>query len=994
MNNVFNNVFRINIEAKKKCSNAISYENKINSLGYDVEINFSFVYTINYSFNEKEIEKIAFSLCNPVYQNYLINDSIENLKTNKFDFVLELGFLPGVTDNVANTTTDIIKDLFKLDIGRNKVFSSKLLFIKNKSEKKFTKEDINKIAYELINILIERYHVKSYDEYIKNGMDKIIPEVKLNDETKILEINLEIDDKQLIDLGKKGIYDKNLGLYRGPLTLDYDYLIAIRDYFRKEKRNPTDIEIETIAQTWSEHCKHTIFASSLDEIKEGIFKKYIKGATAKIRQNLGKNDFCVSVFKDNSGSIIFDENFMITDKAETHNSPSALDPFGGAVTGIVGVNRDTIGFGLGALPIANKYGFCLGYPEDQDVIYRSKNKENAVLLPKRIMDGVVEGVNFGGNCSGIPTPLGFVYFDDSYKGKPLIFVGTIGLIPLKLTDGRKSYEKNALPGDNIVIIGGRVGKDGIHGATFSSEALTSGSPATAVQIGDPITQKKFSDAIIKEARDLGLYNSLTDNGAGGLSSSIGEMALQSNGFEVDLEKVPLKYPGLQPWEIWISESQERMTLSISDDKLNEFKELMERRGIEVSVIGKFTNSGRGIINFNGKKIFDMDLNFLHDGLPNKQLQTKPYNYNQREPKINSQNYKDILRKLLYSHNICSYEYISKQYDHEVQCNSVIKPLQGKGRVNGTATVIKPLFSSKKGVVISQSVLPRLSEINCYDMAANVIDTSIRNAVAVGGNINHMALMDNFCWCSSTEPERLHQLKDTAKACYDYSIIYNTPFISGKDSMFNDFKGYDVNNNEMKISALPTLMISTLSVIENVENTCTMDFKFPNDLIYVIGLTKDELGGSEYYNLFNEIGNNIPKVDANKARKLYEKMYYLINKNILSSCFSVSLGGIIVGLAKMSIAGRLGLEVDIKKIPVNENLDVETILYSETQSRFIVTIGPNKKDEFEKEMQHFIHAHIGVVKSNEEFNVFYDKDLIIKDNIDELDLVYKKKFKNY
>lgn len=993
-----NNTYRINIQSKKKCSNAISYENKINSLGYNVEIKFSFVYTINYPFNQTQIEKIASSLCNTVFQIYSINDPIENLKNNEFDYVLELGYLPGVTDNVANTTTDIINDLFKFDIGRNKVFSSKLLFIKNKSNKKLTNQDLHQIANELINVLIERYHLKSYDEYYKKGMDKIIPEVKLVNETKVIEVDLEISDEDLINLGKKGIYDKELKIHRGPLALDYDYLIAIRDYFRKEKRNPTDIEIETIAQTWSEHCKHTIFASSIDDVKEGIFKKYIKGATKKIRENLGKNDFCVSVFKDNSGSIIFDENYMVSDKAETHNSPSALDPFGGAVTGIVGVNRDTIGFGLGALPIANKYGFCLGYPEDKKVIYRSKNKENPVLLPHRIMEGVVEGVNFGGNCSGIPTPLGFVFFDNSYKGKPLVFVGTIGLIPFKLKDERKSHEKTALLDDYIVMIGGRVGKDGIHGATFSSEALTSGSPATAVQIGDPITQKKFSDAIIKEARDLSLFNSITDNGAGGLSSSVGEMALQSNGFEIDLEKVPLKYPGLQPWEIWISESQERMTLSIPQNKLNQFKELMEKRGVEVSVIGKFTSTGRGIINFNGKKIFDMDLNFLHYGLPNKKLKTKPYNYNQSEPNINKSNYKEILRDLLNSHNICSFEYISKQYDHEVQSNSVIKPLQGKGRVNGTASVIKPLFSSKKGVVISQSVLPRLSEINCYEMAANVIDTSIRNAVAVGGNINHMALMDNFCWCSSNEPERLHQLKDTAKACYDYSIIYNTPFISGKDSMFNDFKGYDKDNNEMKISVLPTLMISTMSVIEDVEKTCTMDFKLANDLIYVIGLTKDELGGSEFYNLFNEIGNKIPKVNPQEARKLYEKIYELINKDFLSSCFSVSLGGILIGLAKMSIAGKLGLEIDLKKIPTDINLnnqsEINKILFSETQSRFIVTIDPNKKDEFENEMKEFIHKKIGVVKDNNDFKIYYEDKLILNDNVEELELIYKKRFKDF
>lgn len=979
-------IFRIAIDTKEKSSEAKVIEKKLLGLGYNVSLDVSKVYTIDYDFSNEEIQKIANSLYNPVIEVSRINKPFDK----KFDFALELGFLPGVTDNVSNTTTEIINDLLKIDIGLGKVFSSKTIYISGN----VTKENVKKIAEELINVLIERYHIKTYDNYVKDmGMDYIIPKVNLTSEPKVIEVNLNVSDEELIEIGKKGILDPETKERRGPLALDLDYITAVKDYFKKEGRNPNDIELEAIAQTWSEHCKHTIFASEIDEdIKEGIFKKYIRNATNDIRKELGEKDFCISVFSDNSGGIVFDENWMVTDKAETHNSPSALDPFGGAITGIVGVNRDTMGFGLGALPVANKYGFCVGRPEDMETIYRGQNKTNPALSPRKILDGIVHGVNVGGNQSGIPTPTGFVYFDDSYKGKPLVFVGTIGLIPRKLPNGTLSHEKQAQNGDNIVVIGGRVGKDGIHGATFSSEAMDEGSPATAVQIGDPITQKKASDAVVKEARDLGLYNSITDNGAGGISCSVAEMAKECGGFVVELEKVPLKYPGLEPWEIWISESQERITLSVPDEKLNEFMELMKTRGVESVVIGKFNDTDRAIVNYNGKTIMDLDMEFLHEGLPNKKLHTKPYSYNTEEPDISVENHLETFEKILGNHNNCSFEYISKQYDHEVQNNSVIKPLQGKGRVNGTASVIKPVLTSKKGLVMSQCLFPRLSEINCYDMAACAIDTAIRNSVSAGANIDHLAIMDNFCWCSSDEPERLAQLKETAKACYDYAKIYLTPFISGKDSMFNDFKGFDENNKPIKISALPTLMISALSVIDNVENTNTMDFKVAGDSIYVIGKTYDECGGSEFYHAFGQLGSKSPKVDAKYARKLYKKMYELSNAQILSSCASVASGGILITLSKMAIAGKLGADVDSSLIP-NESLSLEKILYSETQSRFIVTVAPENEKEFEKLMNEFEIQKIGKV-TEKDFVVKHGNEVVINAGLERMEEVYKRRFKDF
>ncbi|MEK9169551.1 MAG: AIR synthase-related protein, partial [Patescibacteria group bacterium] len=484
------------------------------------------VYTIKNDVKQNQLEHIASSLTNPVYQDFKIN---EPKIVSKFSWGIETCFLPGVTDNIANTVKEIIKDQLKIKfIGDPGVFSSKLLLIDGKLDEK----QIKQIGFGLINPLINRVHFKSQKDYLKDkGMDKIAPQVNLSSANQVDIVDLNVTDDELTAIGKTGIKNKD-GTNRGPLALDLSYMKAIKKYFNKLKRNPTDIELESIAQTWSEHCHHTIFADPIDEIKTGLFNNYIKRATVEIRNKKGKRDLCTSVFTDNSGAIKFDKDYIISHKVETHNSPSALDPFGGAITGIVGVNRDAIGFDMGAKPIINYFGFCFADPNLKSQLFRDKEKKQSLLSPRRILDGVVAGVNSGGNCSGIPTPQGFLYFNNRYQGKPLIFVGTVGLIPKK-----SSVIKRARPGDYIVVVGGRVGQDGIHGATFSSEALSSGSPAGAVQIGDPITQKKLSDAIIKEARDLKLYNSITDNGAGGLSCSVAEMAKESNGCLVNLEKV-------------------------------------------------------------------------------------------------------------------------------------------------------------------------------------------------------------------------------------------------------------------------------------------------------------------------------------------------------------------------------------------------------------------------------------------------------------------------
>ncbi|KKP61590.1 MAG: Phosphoribosylformylglycinamidine synthase 2 [Candidatus Roizmanbacteria bacterium GW2011_GWC2_34_23] len=942
------------------------------------------VYTIKKDLNQNQLKKIASSLTNPVYQDFKIN---QPTLVKKFFWGIETGFLPGVTDNVASTVKEIIKDQLKIKFNENEgVFSSQLLLISEQLNEK----DIIKISQGLINPLIQRVHFKTQKEYLKDkGMDRIVPQVKLTSANQVDEVDLNVSDEELTRIGKSGIKNKD-GSTRGPLALDLSYIKTIKNYFQKLGRNPTDIELESIAQTWSEHCHHTIFADPIDEIKNGLFNNYIKRATVEIRKKKGKRDLCTSVFTDNSGGIKFDKDYIISHKVETHNSPSALDPFGGAITGIVGVNRDAIGFDMGAKPIVNYYGFCFADPNLKSLIFRDKEKKQSLLSPRRILDGVVAGVNSGSNCSGIPTPQGFLYFDNKYQGKPLVFVGTVGLIPKK-----SSAIKKARPGDYIVMVGGRVGQDGIHGATFSSEALSAGSPTGAVQIGDPITQKKLSDVIIKEARDQKLYNSITDNGAGGLSCSVAEMAKESNGVAVDLEKVPLKYPGLEPWKIWVSESQERMTLSVPKNKWKKFSELMKNRDVKATIIGEFNDSGHCVVNYHKKIIMDIDMKFLHDGLPVRRMKTVHIKNVFKEPVIPQlKNLNEVLLSMMQRLNITGFEFVSKQYDHEVQANSVIKPLQGKGKVNGETSVVKPIFDSPHAMAISQGLYPSYSEIDCYQMAGASIDTAIRNLVAAGVNIDKIALLDNFCWCSSNDPQRLYQLKKAAEACYDFAKIYETPFISGKDSMFNDFKGYDEKSNPIKISVPPTLLISSIGIIEDVLKTISIDVKFPSDLFYILGETKDELGGSEYFAMNNSVGNNVPKVNGLKNKKLYSAFYKASQKQLISSAISITRGGLGVALAKTSLAGKLGIEISLDKLPVSVSRN-DFALFSESQGRILATINPQNKKKFEKIMKGNPIKQIGQVTNNQQLIIKgLDNKVIVDLNLEKIEKAYKSVFKNY
>jgi len=954
-------------------------------------------YLIDSELSTSLLLKVANALTNQVLEKFSINKIPEE---KKFIYAVEIGFLPGVTDNVGSTAKETIIDLLHLKKdAKLSVYTSRIFLISGKIKL----EDAKKIALSLHNPLIERTYIAEASEIKKDDLPLKTPEVILEKRNPVIKVPLSVADEELVKIGKEGILDEKCA-HRGPLALDLASMKVIQEYFKKLNRDPNDIELESLAQTWSEHCKHTIFANPIDDIKEGLYKTYIKDATNLIRKQKDYKDFCVSVFSDNSGGIIFDDEFLVTHKVETHNSPSALDPFGGAITGIVGVNRDTIGFGLGAKPVANAYGFCFGDPSDTRPLYRDREKKQKMFPPKRIMEGVIKGVNVGGNCSGIPTVSGFVKYDDRFRGKPLVFVGTVGIIPRKINE-KLSHEKKAEIGDYVVMVGGRVGADGIHGATFSSVAMDSSSPATAVQIGDPITQKKLSDAIVKEAREMDLYNSITDNGAGGLSCSVAEMAKECEGVKVDLEKVPLKYPGLQPWQIWISESQERMTLSIPPKKWELFRTLMENRGVEATVIGEFTDSGKCVVNYEGKTIMDISLDFLHNGLPKRHLETAPIIRTYSDPtppnpSLNKGRAKGevysrtkILEKLFSEKNISGFSFISEQYDHEVQASSVLKPLSGRGRINTDAQVFRPVFSSKKGVVLSTGICPSYSDINTYHMASCALDTAVRNAICAGATLSHLAILDNFCWCSSNDKTRLAELVDAVKACSKCAISYGTPFISGKDSMFNDFKGYDEKGNPIAISIPPTLLISAIGVMPDICKTISPEFKNASDVIYLLGETFDELGASEYYKMLareqksDAIGSNVPQVDLNKNLKIYKALEQAIQKELVNSSISVTSGGLAIALAKACVGGMLGCKISLKNLPGNIS-STDSALFSESQGRILVSVSPKNISKFEKIMMEIPRAQIGKVSRDGKF-IINDRNekKIVETNVKKLFKVY-------
>ncbi|MCW8860512.1 MAG: phosphoribosylformylglycinamidine synthase subunit PurS, partial [Deltaproteobacteria bacterium] len=784
------------------------------------------VYTVAADLNAAEIEQAAAGpFSDPVIQDYAINRPL----AKDFDVLIEVGFRPGVTDNTGRTAKEALQYLTGRPFAPQESVHTSTQYLFSGLKDKALAE---KITHDfLANALIQRWEIFTADELDPEvGVPATVPQVKVEAAADVAarRIRLDISDTELLQISRQGMLALNLEeMQRIQQHITDSQVIAERRQIGMGAEL-TDVELEALAQTWSEHCKHKIFSAKIEyedesgnvETIDSLFKTYIVGATAKVRENLGADDYCLSVFKDNAGVIAFNDDWSLVFKVETHNSPSALDPYGGALTGIVGVNRDGMGTGMGARLIFNTDVFCFASP------FMDKKLPPRLLHPRRIFEGVVEGVEHGGNKSGIPTVNGSLVFDERFAGKPLVYCGTASFMP-RLLHGQPAHEKQVRVGDHIVMTGGRIGKDGIHGATFSSEELHAGSPVTAVQIGDPITQRKMFDFLII-ARDRGLYNSITDNGAGGLSSSVGEMAEDTGGFELHLDRAPVKYPGLRPWEILISEAQERMTLAVPPQNLAEFVRLAQEMDVEATDLGTFTDSGYFHCLYRGETVSYLRMDFIHGGVPQMVIpakwEAKPF----AEPGfVQPDDLGAELKSLLGRLNICSKESVVRRYDHEVQAGTVIKPLVGiLNDGPSDAAVFRPLLDSFEAVVVAHGICPSYSDIDTYHMMACAIDEGLRNYVAVGGDIDHVAGLDNFCWCDPVlsektpdGPYKAAQLVRANRALYDYCVAFAVPLISGKDSMKND---YQIGNQ--KISIPPTVLFSVIGKMADARQAVSMDVK--------------------------------------------------------------------------------------------------------------------------------------------------------------------------
>ncbi len=743
--------------------------------------------------------------------------------------------------------------------------------------------------------------------YVKKGFPFELHEVSL----------LDAGDEQLSKISQE------LGLALNPEEMQ-----ACRSYFSRKGRNPTDIELQTIGQTWSEHCYHKTFKGEMlvGKRKVRLFKDLISKATKELSL-----PWCVSVFEDNAGIVDFEHGYAIAAKVETHNHPSAIEPFGGAATGVGGVIRDILG--VWAKPIANMDVLGFG-PLDYD----HEALPAGVKHPKYIFNGVVAGIGCYGNNMGIPTVNGGIYFDESYVGNPVVYCGCVGLLPVN------KFVKRTKPGDVAILAGGRTGRDGIHGVTFASAELTAESEEVsrpAVQIANPIEEEKLKRAIL-QIRDEGLASGITDLGGGGLSCAAGEVADRSGcSITVELDKVPLKHPNMPPWEIWISESQERMFLTVPKKNLRRVLEIFHDEDVVATVVGHFTKGNTAKVVYNGHEILDLSLDFLY-GPPTVRRTVKRKAHKLNEPRLSQpSNMTKVLLKLLAAPNIASKESVVRTYDHEVQGNTVLKPFQGKHSGPNDAAILKPLQDSWRGVVISCGMNPSYGRIDPYWMAASSVDEAIRNNVAVGGR--RIALLDNFTWGNPEKNEHLSALVDACEACYDFAKAFGTPFISGKDSLYNESPLGPVT---------PTFLVTAIGIIPDVRDAVSIDLKRSGDAIYVVGRTFPELGGSEYYRLFKEVGKSVPEVRAADAKKTLTSVTEAIDPGCVRACHDVSEGGLAVAAAEMVLGSDHGAELDLRKVPASMGGRArdDLAMFSESNSRFLVEVARGKEKKFEKIMK--------------------------------------------
>ncbi len=911
------------------------------------DVNFFKIFEFqNYNLNDEERNFVEHFLVDSVV--YKLSFS-QRYSDSKFASYCVVSKKEGITDDESRCAEKTFEDRFS---KTSPVVSTHTLYM---FEKTLPEEDFERLASTLLgNPLIENFTF---------SRDSICGPFERSGSTLLNPISQRGIGLSKVEPLLLSLNDEEIGVIKNYFS--QENVLQIRS--EKNLKEITDCEWEILGQTWSEHCKHKEFNAEIEftdldtgEVRNinSLFHSKIKRATEDIDAvfKAKGNSFLVKVFNDNAGVVRVDDENLFVWKVETHNTPSALDPYGGAMTGVLGVNRDAFGTGVGgARLLFNTNVLCFGKPDYVKALLKGQKH------PLYIREGVVKGIRDAGNQSGVPTVNGAVIYDDRYSGKPLVYCGTGGLLPHSYGN-LKAWDKYVEPGDKILMLGGRVGKDGIHGATASSTHTDETTPTTIVQIGSPLTQKLLSDYLEFLTR-RGLVKSCTDNGAGGLSSSIGELASLAGGARVYLEKVPLKYPGLAPWEIFVSESQERMTLVCNDSQYKEVLTFASTFEVEATVIGEFTNSGFLEVSYEEETLAYLSLDFLHDGVPKKKLLAEWKKPDLKEPSFDTSTqdldyYNETLLKLLASPNICSRRKIIQQYDHEVKGRTVLKPLMGKNQnAPQDAAVLRLSYDHYRGIAVSNGIIPRYGDIDAYEMSANSFDEALRQIIAVGGELPDpevkdpvfWSVNDNFCvpnivYDPVSNPDgklKLAKLVRMCDALYDMSTFFCIPMTSGKDSMKNDFGvGKD------KISVPPTILYSMVSGIRDVRATLSSEWKEAGDLIYHIGQCYEELGASEYYALFGYIGAKVPRVRKEQAKRVYTRFSKAHKAGLLQSAHDISDGGLLVALAESCIGSELGARICF----LDSSLSSQAAFFSESPSRFIVSVSRKNKSFFEDLMQ--------------------------------------------
>jgi phosphoribosylformylglycinamidine synthase len=859
------------------------------------------VFLVEGDLNEASLHRLANELlCDPVTESMTIGAS-----PMRSDAIVEVHPLPGVMDPAAQAVERAVEHLLGTPVAVRTGVRYDMHGV--------TSNQARTVAERcLANTVIHGIHERPHHPATFPGgheHDMVVPEVPLAD----------LDDAALEKLSREA-----------HLFLDLSEMQAIRAHYCDLGRHPRAIELETLAQTWSEHCVHktlkaTIrYAGPIADVRRpgyeyhedgtvtihNLLKSTVAAATRELMDD--GIDWCLSVFVDNAGIVAFDDNHAVCFKVETHNHPSALEPYGGAATGIGGCIRDIIGTGLAARPIAATDVFCVGE-------LGNESPPAGCLRPRRILCEVVRGVRDYGNRMGIPTLNGGVWFDDEYVGNPLVYCGCVGVMP------RTAIEGDPRPGDRIIALGGRTGRDGIHGATFSSAELTdmhADEFSHAVQIGNAITEKKMLDAIL-EARDHAegcIFTAITDCGAGGFSSAVGEMG-EHLGATVQLERAPLKYAGLTPHEIWISEAQERMVLAVSSHRVPLLQSICDRHDVELCDLGEFgTPNSELILRFDDTEVGRLDMAFMHGGLPDT-VRTARWS-----PPATSQQHVDVdvqgvLPQMLAMPNIASKRCIIEQYDHEVQGRSVIRPFAGPGGGGPSdAAVITPVRGLSRGLAIGNGLATGLRD-DPWLMAAVAVDECVRNITCVGGDPSRIAILDNFCWPGVKDEESLGALVRCAEGCYDAAMAYRTPFISGKDSLNNQFTTED----GCTIRIPPTLLISGFGIVADVGGCVTMDAKSPESVLVLIGRSGEELGGSHLAMLLGFAGS-LPPSPLEDGPHNAAAVHRLIKAGLVRAAHDCSEGGVLVAAAEMAFAGGIGLDLD---------LPADATCFTETPARYLL-----------------------------------------------------------